>query len=178
MARLILLNGMPATGKSTLARRYAADYPGTLNCDIDVLRTMIGGWEDDFAAAGALIRPAALGLIRAYLAESGDVVLLQLLARVTELERFETAALAAGATFVEVMLTGDAYAAGRRLRERPGEPGSAEHAVRHIDEATLAGYRRGLGDVLAVRPAARVVEIVEGDVEATYAALLADITPA
>ena len=52
MARLLHLNGPPGIGKSTLARRYAAEHHGVLNCDIDVLRTLIGGWEDDFAGAG------------------------------------------------------------------------------------------------------------------------------
>ena len=50
MTRLILLNGPPGVGKSTLASRYAAQHPGALRCDIDVLRTMIGGWEDDYQA--------------------------------------------------------------------------------------------------------------------------------
>ena len=61
MSRLIHLNGPPGIGKSTLARRYVAAHAGVLNCDIDVLRTLIGGWKDDFPGAGALIRPV-LGL--------------------------------------------------------------------------------------------------------------------
>ena len=52
-ARLIHLNGPPGIGKTTLARRYAAEHLGVLLCDIDVLRTMIGGWQDDDGAAGA-----------------------------------------------------------------------------------------------------------------------------
>jgi adenylate kinase family enzyme len=52
VSRLIHLNGPPGIGKSTLARRYVADHPGVLNCDIDVLRSLIGGWESGFAEAG------------------------------------------------------------------------------------------------------------------------------
>src|SRR5215212_2939673 len=87
MTRLILLNGPPGVGKSTLAARYAGEHPGTLCLDIDVLRTMVGGWADDYARTGALVRPAALGLLTAYLRESGDVVLPQLISRETELAR-------------------------------------------------------------------------------------------
>lgn len=43
VSRLIHLNGPPGIGKSTLARRYVDAHPGVLNCDIDVLRTLIGG---------------------------------------------------------------------------------------------------------------------------------------
>ncbi len=67
MSRLIHLNGPPGIGKSTLARRFVDAHPGVLNCDVDVLRTLIGGWQSDFARAGALIRPAALAMIEAYL---------------------------------------------------------------------------------------------------------------
>lgn len=79
MSRLIHLNGPPGIGKSTLARRYVADHRGVLNCDVDVLRTLIGGWQSDFQAAGALIRPAALAMIRAYLDNGHDVVLPQMM---------------------------------------------------------------------------------------------------
>lgn len=36
MTCLILINGLPASGKSTLARRCAADHSLTLALDIDV----------------------------------------------------------------------------------------------------------------------------------------------
>src|SRR5690349_4903452 len=104
MSRLIHLNGPPGIGKSTLARRFVAAHPGVLNCDVDVLRTLIGGWQTDFARAGALIRPAALAMIEAYLRESNDVVFPQMLIDPDELARFEACATNAGAQFVERIL--------------------------------------------------------------------------
>lgn len=169
--RLILLNGMPGIGKSTIARRYAADHPGTLVCDVDLLRTLVSGWENDFPGAGALIRPAALGFIGGYLAESGDVVLPQLLSRIFELERFERVALAAGAGFVEVMLIDETYDADRRLRARAAGSQGWANPVLHVSEDALAGYRAGLAQVLRARPATRLVSSIGGDLEATYAAL-------
>ena len=129
MRRLIHLNGPPGIGKSTLARRYAAEHPGVLNCDIDVLRTLIGGWESDFGEAGALIRPAALAMIEAYLANGHDVVLPQMLIDPTELARFEACAIRVGAQFVERVLMDtpatswrDSTAAGHRRQRIRGTP--------------------------------------------------------
>ena len=98
------LNGPPGVGKSTLARLWADGHPGTLLLDPDVLRTWVSGWQEDFVATGAAIRPVALAMLAAYVARSGDVVLPQLLADPHELAMFEEAALGAGGRFVEVFL--------------------------------------------------------------------------
>ena len=120
--------------------------PGTLRCDIDVLRTMIGGWEDDYGRAGALIRPAALGLIASYLRESGDVVLPQLIARATELARFERAASDAGAGFVHVLLLGAPETCHQRFEARGTDEPHLRAAKQTVDEAggveVVAGYRQ------------------------------------
>jgi len=44
---MIVLNGPPGCGKSTLARMYAEDHPLALNLDIDRIRSLIGRWRDD-----------------------------------------------------------------------------------------------------------------------------------
>ena len=176
MARLILINGMPGVGKSTLARRFAADHPGTLVCDIDVLRTFVSGWRDDFATAGARIRPAALGLIRGYLSESGDVVLPQLFARVSELQRFERAAYDAGAEFGEVMLEAAEDDAVLRFHRRddgtdPWHPIVREIVAESGGDEHLRAYASKLADLMSQRPTTKVVPSVAGDLEATYESL-------
>jgi predicted kinase len=98
------LNGGPGVGKSTLARRWADAHPGTLLLDPDQLRTWVSGWREDFVSTGARIRPVALAMISAYVAEGGSVVLAQLIANEVELARFEVAATDAGGRFVEVFL--------------------------------------------------------------------------
>lgn len=178
--RLILLNGMPGVGKSTIARRYAAAHPGTLVCDVDVLRTFISGWRADFAGAGALIRPAAIGLITAYLRESGDVVLPQLMARVSEIEKFERAALDAGAEFVEVLLATDSADALRRFHDRDDGSDPWHSTVRSLvaedgGDASLVAYAEKLAEVTEKRPATRVISSVGGDEDGTYAAVLAEL---
>ena len=183
MSRLIHLNGPPGIGKSTLARRYVAEHPGVLNCDIDVLRTLIGGWEGDFGRAGALIRPAALAMIEAYLANGHDVVLPQLLIDSRELARFEAAATDVGAVFVERFLMDDAATSAARFHRR----GAAEEAdpwhdqVRAIVAAgggdeELARCHTALVRLLSERPGAVLVASTEGAVEATYRSLLASLS--
>ncbi len=179
MSRLIHLNGPPGIGKSTLARRYAEAHPGVLNCDIDVLRTLIGGWEQDFGRAGALIRPAALAMITAYLEEGNDVVLPQMLFSPVELARFEGCAVASGAQFVERILfdTPEATIA-RFARRGTSEPDDPWHdTVRVIvaangGDAELLRCHAALEELAAQRPGAVVIRSAEGAVDETYRLLV------
>ena len=179
MSRLIHLNGPPGIGKSTLARRFVDAHPGVLNCDVDVLRTLIGGWESDFARAGALIRPAALAMIEAYLAEGNDVVFPQMLISPTELARFERAATNAGAQFVErVLMDTEAASVARFHRRGQSDPDDPWHdQVRTIvaaqgGDVALADMHAALERLLAERPNAVSITSSEGAVEQTYRSLI------
>ena len=74
MANLILLNGPPGIGKSTLATMYANRHPGTLNLDVDQVRCLIGGWQEDFRTAGKLVRPIAFSMAVTHLASGHDEI--------------------------------------------------------------------------------------------------------
>lgn len=108
----------PGIGKSTLARRFVDAHPGVLNCDVDVLRTLIGGRQIDLARAGALIRPAALARIEAYLRNGNDVVFPQMLIDPVELARFEESANNAGAQLIERVLMDTPTASVARFHRR------------------------------------------------------------
>ncbi|TQK71172.1 MULTISPECIES: AAA family ATPase [unclassified Nocardioides] len=182
MAYLLHLNGPPGIGKSTIARRYTDEHPGVLNCDIDVLRTFIGGWSADFLEAGRLIRPAALGMIQAYLSSGHDVVLPQLLIDPAEIALFEACAVQAGALFVERLLMDDRERSVARFRRRgESEPGEPWHSqVRAIvaaqggDEA-LRTRHSALEALTKQRPDAIVIESAEGDPGVTYQRLIASL---
>jgi predicted kinase len=116
--RLIHLNGAPGVGKSTLARAVVGTRPGWLNCDVDLLRTLVGGWEDDFTGTGSVVRPLALAVISEHLAGGRDVVLPQLLADPAELERFVAAAHRVGASYTGILLDLPDAVLAARWRER------------------------------------------------------------
>ena len=104
MVRLVHLNGPSGAGKSTLAQRYVDDHPGTLDLDIDVVVSLIGGWRDDFLATVSLARDIAIAMAETHLRSDRDVVMPQLVMSVAQAERFEQAAQRVGATYVEVAL--------------------------------------------------------------------------
>lgn len=177
MTRLILLNGAPAVGKSTLARRYAEDHPFALVLDIDQVRRMLGRWREDPSASGLLARSIALAAARAHLESGHDVVVPQLTARVEFIERIAATAAEANTRFTEVYVHAGEEEALRRFEERT----RAAADPTHVDAAaTLVGGEEALramhAKVTALsehRPEAVTVVSVPGDVEATYRGLLA-----
>lgn len=126
--RLILINGVPASGKTTLARawceRHASGLP--LALDIDVLRAMLGGWHDDLPSAGLAARDLAIPAITVHLGSGRDVVVPQYLRRVEFIERLEATAAECGAVFVETALRVEAVVAAERFRSRAEGLGSAD----------------------------------------------------
>jgi len=78
------------------------------------------GGESDFAAAGALIRPAALAMIEAYLANGHDVVFPQMLIDPSEFDRFEGCATNVGAQCMERVLMDTRAASAARFHRRGG----------------------------------------------------------
>ena len=176
MPTLIHLNGAPGVGKSTLAERYVAEHPGALNCDVDRLRCLVGGWQEDFAAVGAMIRPVALAMIRAHLEGGHDVVLPQMLASEAERARFRAVALESGHAYVHILLQAPAGEAASRFYRRPTDDpllavirgvvdGDGGAAVIDDLDRRLAGTAASARDAVSVDAGA--------DVEATYRDVLA-----
>ncbi|MXG88697.1 AAA family ATPase [Nocardioides flavescens] len=162
------LNGLPGVGKSTLARHWAQTHPGTLLLDIDVLRTWVSGWREDFAATGERVRTTALAALAAYVADGGDVVLPQLLADPAQVARFERAAIEAGGRFVHVMVEADDAAARFAARERDEPWLEVVHAlVATAGPGHLEGYAARLD---GLRPDLRLATTT-GDVDGSCAEL-------
>lgn len=181
MARLILLNGMPAVGKTTLARRYAADHPMSLVVDLDVLRRQLGCWREHPTTAGLRARALSLALAGQQLADGFDAVLPQFLARPQFIEQAEHVAARVGAQFFEFVLVDDRDTLFARFARRSAA--AAEPA--HIDAAWLIERTGGepalvamhdrLLQIIATRTATRVLHSPEGSLERLYGQLLAEL---
>lgn len=177
MATLIHLNGAPGVGKSTIADRYVDEHPGVLNCDIDRLRCLIGGWADDFGAAGGVVRPLALAMIGAHLDGGRDVLLPQMLENEGERARFRAAAVESGHGYLHVLLQAGPGEASVRFYGRPEE--DPLHAViRGVVDGDGGGSAIDELDRRLAQAAASTDAVcvdARGDVESTYRAVVAAV---
>jgi predicted kinase len=172
MPRLILLNGPPGCGKSTLARMYVDDHPFVLDLDIDLIRAQIGQWHSDPAAAGRLARAITLAAARTHLGADHDVVVPQFLGRIEFIERLDQVARDAGAEFREIALTDSKQNAIRRHARR--QPGPLWQPV---TEDELSDMYDRLMSVIAARPGTKLVPTTDGEPTSAYRALLDALSP-
>lgn len=176
---MLLINGLPGSGKSTVARRYVADRPLALCLDVDVVRGLLGVWLDTPTAAGLLARRMALAMARVALDAGHDVVVPQFVARPEFVEQLRGLAERLGVEFIEVVLVNEPEEAMDRLAQRAAAPMNAvqrdAHALLERDGGLVAvqELHERLHRSLTDRPDVRRVTPVVDDVEQTYRGVLA-----
>lgn len=170
---LILLNGPPASGKSTIAAGLVARRPLTLNLDVDAVRNALGAWIEHPDESGLAARRLALAMASTHLADGHDVVVPQLLARDTFIRELEAVAESAGARFVEVALVVERDDMVAAFEARSVSPENQQHRDAHqlVEQAGGTGALVELFDrlmaFLETRPHVLRVEPIRGDIEAT-----------
>jgi predicted kinase len=124
VSKLVLLNGPPAVGKSTIARRYADEHPLTLVLEIDLVRALLGAWLDDPHRSGWAARMIALAMARTHLEAGHDVIVPQLLTRREFVEMLRETSESAGAAFSELTLMDPRDVVLARLEQRAETAGA------------------------------------------------------
>jgi predicted kinase len=178
MARLLLLlNGLPATGKSTLARAHASEQPNVRVLELDAVVASvaadIGAARDPWPVAWQV----ALDSIGVLLAGGTDVVFPQCVTATADVQRLADAAAAADAAFVHVVLAGGSpEQAARRFHARTERAETPQHRDAPSalpgrgSVAEFASLQAAL-DVVAQWPGTIALTVVDGDVAATCALL-------
>lgn len=173
MAVLVLLNGPPASGKSTVAAALVERRPLALNLDIDVVRGQLGRWLDDTTRSGLAARALAISMIRTHLTASHDVVVPQFLARDGFAAELASAATECAAAFVEIALIVDRETARSSFAARSREPSDTTHrdAAAMVERASTPDP---IGDMfdrwrayVDARPDVRRVDAPRGDIDGT-----------
>ena len=164
---LIVINGPPAVGKSTLARMYSDGHPLALRIDIDELRNWLGGWRDAPEEAGIRARAIAVAMAREHLNSGHDVVIAQLYGRADHLDDLVATAREVGARYFEIIVMTDLATALERFERRGGPDGL---------EAVADLYER-VEAIAWLRHQATVVESLPDDLPGTYQAVLHVISP-
>lgn len=180
MPTLLLLNGPPAVGKSTLAHRWVEDRPLTLALDIDALRSMFGRTTDRDVKVAA--RHLAIELARVHLASGHDVVVPQLAGDLGFIERLDGVASDTGAAFHEVVLVDDVDAIEARFLARRTELAVSGRSHPELEippyrvRSTIAETLEYLAALVEHRPRTITVAVVPGDVDATCIAIAAALS--
>lgn len=172
MPRLIHLNGPTGVGKSTVAARYAADHPKTLNLDADEIVRLVGGWQDDFFGTVDLVRPLAVTMAATHLSSGHDVVMPQLVTRRSERDRFAETARAAGADYVEFVLLAPAQVAVDRFTRRDHHIDGAVEALGGA--AMIHRICEQFTDYLT--PDTEIIQTGGHDADQTYTTLMAALS--
>jgi len=181
IGRLILINGPPASGKSTLARRFVEDHEGTVLVEVDELRMTLPGWEDDETTRLAA-RDLAGAAIVEHLGAGRDVVMPQYFGRLGYIVVMDELAGQHGAVFVEVVLAVPAataidrfWARRRAMVERGQRHPERDLAADEVEPIIREAVER-LARLPERRPASRVVPVdPDASEDDVYGRLLAAV---
>ncbi|MEH0108115.1 AAA family ATPase [Tersicoccus sp. MR15.9] len=126
MPTLLLLNGPPGVGKSTVADALVRSRPGWVAVSVDEVKHALPTWPAEPIRSGLAARDTAASRVAELLDRGQDVVVDQYLARQDFVIVLERVARDADARFLEVVLTVDEATVAQRLGRRRRRPTRAE----------------------------------------------------
>lgn len=183
MPSLLLLNGNPGMGKSTLAQRYADEHPLTLNLEVDRLWQMLGQWQTERPESDRLKILYAQQLAGLHLQEGHDVIVPNLFESATICAVFEKVAAAHNAVFKEFVLYSSSDDAIERCKTRARgmgytdgfRPGGVLDTTGR--ELKLQSMYDNVMQVTDERPNTIRLKSINGQADETYRLLLEAIKP-
>ena len=172
--KLIVLNGNPGMGKSTLSQRYVDEHPMTLHLDIDRLWHMLGQWQASMPQSERQKYKFAYALADVHLADGQDVIVADHIQQAEIYQRFQKIAESHNAVYVEVVLLSTLEDAIERCKTRAKnmgyQTGFRPGGVLDTNgrEAKLANMHQNMLAAVATREHMIRIASIEGDIEGTY----------
>ena len=152
-----------------------------LALDIDTVQAMLGGWLDRPIEAGLAARTLAIEMARTHLRAGHEVIVPQYLGRVDFINQLDQLCVDVGVPFIETALTADPAEVQARFTRRSETATTASHRAAAILQQRDGGVT-ALADtvarielVIATRPHTRRIRSIDGEIEATYRTLLAQL---
>lgn len=176
--KLIILNGAPGVGKSTLAEKYADMHPLTLKLDIDVIRRFISNYREQFRESARLSKNLAVAMARTHLESGHDVVIAQCYRKPEDLEALEKLAEDCDVSFHEFLLSLPKEEAIARFIKRGQAEGAPDGflpdglVTRGGGRAKLESMYDEMMATVSHRPRTIVIEPLFDDTEGTYTELM------
>ena len=170
---LVIINGPPASGKTTLARLLCAQMHLALHLDVDEIRDMVSNWEADKQASGLFARCLARSMATCHLSNRRSVVVSQLFGRHDDLDQLNELAQRCQANYIEVVIRVPRDTALERFVERGGPKFDTLRGDRPdsiVSEFDVLFNRIALDTSL--RDGVVTIDSLEGDVPGTLKTLV------
>lgn len=168
-AKLILINGFNASGKTTIAKKYIADHSLAMTLDADtIIGDHIGDWINHRDEVRQLAFELVKAMIRTYLPSGHDVVLPYIITNIREIKAFESIALECDASYYEVFLDNERTDAIARLLERGRWGEATSPLITEKDLPTIEKDFANMQAVLEMRPNTARIQLKGNGPDATY----------
>jgi predicted kinase len=170
--KLIVLNGFPASGKTTIAKKYIAEHSMAMSIEADAMVDNIGDWTSHKDEVRQLTSELTKAMLRTYLASGHDVVLPYFVTKVEEVQQFEAIAIACDADYYEFVLYNERADAIARLIQRGRWGGETSLPITEKDMPEINDLMNKMESALQLRPHAVKIWLKDQDPNATYSQLI------
>ncbi len=176
-AKLIVLNGFAAAGKTTIANMYIAEHSLALSLEADALVDNISDWVSHKEEVRQLTFELTKAMLRTYLPTGHDVVLPYLVINAEEVKEFESIATECNSDYYEFVLYNEHADAIARLFKRGKWGEATSPPLTEKDLPEIEDILAKMESTLKIRPNSIKISVKDQDPNTTYAQLLEHLKP-